>query len=62
MFDEAVRVGSKSATEATKQIQVNRVLVEAIGTTLDLIKSGRITLARERLERALIAAAQLAKS
>jgi len=55
MFDEAIRVGEKSATMASKHMQISRTATEAIAQALVFIKSGRIDKARDRLDRALAA-------
>jgi len=59
LFDEAIRVGTVSADHANRNMLLSRGLLDAIEQTLGMMKIGRITQARERLERALVAAAKL---
>jgi len=55
LFDEAVRVGNQSVTQAHRYMHMNRVAVDAIHEALDMIRTGRTSQARERLERSLLA-------
>ena len=55
MFDEAIRMGEKSATMAGKHMNINRVAVDAIHQALEFLKVGRTGKARDRLDRALVA-------
>lgn len=59
LFDEAVRIGNRSVTEANRQMRINRMAINAIADALDFLKSGRTTLARERLDRALLGITRL---
>jgi hypothetical protein len=59
LFDEAVRIGNRSVTEANRQMRINRIAVDAIADALGLIKTGRITQARDRLDRALLGVTRL---
>ena len=59
LFNEALRVGTKSADQAQKQMQINRAAVDAIQEALVLLKSGRAREARERLETGLVAVTRL---
>jgi hypothetical protein len=59
LLDEAVHMGTITAAQANKQMRVNHELIVAIGEALALIKSGRITEARDRLQNAAKAAANI---
>jgi hypothetical protein len=59
IFDEALRIGNHSVTQANKHMRISRVAVDAIHQALALIKSGRITEARDRLDRALLGITRL---
>jgi hypothetical protein len=61
LFDEAIRVGEQSATHANRSMRINRVAVDAIADALELIKSGRIGHARERLSKALLVITKMSK-
>jgi len=54
VLDEALRIGNQSATLATRYMNMNRNLIDAIEQALILIKTGRITEARNRLDKALV--------
>jgi hypothetical protein len=53
MFDEAVRMGNVSVNRANHHMRISRYAVDALVDALELIKTGRITHARERLEKSL---------
>ena len=61
LFDEAIRMGEQSATVANRHMQINRVAVDAIHSALEFIKSGRIDIARDRLDRAMVAIVKMSK-
>jgi len=56
MLDEAVRMGSHSATLANRYLGMNRNLIDAIEQALRLLKTGRPDEARKQLDKALVAA------
>jgi hypothetical protein len=60
-FDEAVRIGNQSVTHANHQRRISGAAVDAIADALELIKSGRILHARERLEKALVTVTKMSK-
>ena len=53
LLDEAIRAGEISASHASKQLRINHLAVSAISDALELIKSGRVGHARERLEKVI---------
>jgi len=61
LFNEAVRVGEISATHASRSMRINRVAVDAIADALELIKSGRVGHARERLDKALLVITKMSR-
>jgi hypothetical protein len=61
LLDEAIRMGEISANHASRTMRINRVAVDAIGDALELIKSGRVGHARERLDKALLVITRMSK-
>jgi len=59
LFEEAMRIGNQSVSQANHQMRISRVAVDAIHQALDLLRTGRTTAARDRLDRALIAITKL---
>ena len=62
LFDEAVRIGNQSVSQANRQMQINRIAVDAIVEALELIKTGRIMHARARLDGALVKITRMSKT
>jgi len=56
VLDEALRIGNQSATLATRYMNMNRNLIDAIEQALRLLKTGRPDEARKQLDKALVAA------
>jgi len=54
LFDEAVRASEKCVTQANRQLTISRLAVDSIVDALELMKSGRIIHARERLDKTLV--------
>lgn len=61
LFDEAIRMGERSATHANRHMNISRHAVDAIVDALELLKSGRATHARDRLDKALIVITKMSK-
>ena len=61
LFDEAVRVGNQSVSQANRQMTISRIAVDAIVDALELLKTGRTTNARERLDKALVTITRMSK-
>lgn len=61
MFDEAMRIGNQSVTQANHQMRISRIAVDAIHQALELIKSGRVDQARDRLDKALLAVTKMSR-
>jgi hypothetical protein len=61
MFDEALRIGNQSVTQANHQMRISRIAVDAIHQALELIKTGRVTEARDRLDKALLVVTKMSR-
>jgi hypothetical protein len=55
MFDEAIRVGNHSVTQAHHYLHINRVAVNAMAAALAAMRTGRITEAKDLLEKGMAA-------
>lgn len=58
MFDEAVKVGSQSATMANRYMTIARDLLQAIDDATDLLTIGKTEEASDMLTKAMAAAAR----
>jgi len=61
LFDEALRAGERSVTQANKQMMIARAAVDAIADALELLKTGRTHHARERLDKALMSITRMSR-
>ena len=59
LFDEALRIGNQSVTQANHHMRISRMAVDAIAQALVFLKTGRTMEARDRLDRALAAITKL---
>ena len=61
LLDEARRLGERNATHASHQSRISNIAIDAIADALELMKSGRIIHARERLDKALMTVTRMSK-
>jgi hypothetical protein len=51
VFDEAIRIGNSSVTQAHHYLRINRVAVNAMSLALDMLRTGRVDKARDALTK-----------
>jgi hypothetical protein len=61
LLDEALRLGERAGTQASRQMMINRLAIDAIVDALEFMRTGRVDHARTRLDRALLTITRMAK-
>lgn len=59
MFDDAIRIGNHSVTQAHHYLRINRVAVNAMSLALSLLKTGRADKARDALSKGMEAVTRM---
>jgi hypothetical protein len=61
LLDEALRLGERAGTQASRQMTMNRLAIDAIVDALEFMRTGRIEHARTRLDRVLLVLSRMGK-